>query len=200
MNNAESVHSFWIGDAAHDPVAAGAKTKLWFLSSKQADDDIKERFGHLLQQAENGQLDDWISGPGTALALIILLDQFSRNLYRGTARAFSNDPAALDIAEKLVDSGQHLTLKPIERVFLYLPFEHSESIESQARSVLLFQSLTNEAEEIWQPQLQSFTDHAIEHQTIILKFGRFPHRNKVLDRVNTAAEEVYLQDAKTFGQ
>ncbi|MFT4712795.1 MAG: hypothetical protein ACJAVI_000200 [Candidatus Azotimanducaceae bacterium] len=200
MTSVDSILSFWIGTAADDPVVAGSKTKLWFMSSPAADHDLQLRFSNLLSEAEQGLLENWQQCPLGGLALVILLDQFSRNIYRGSASAFANDDAALKIAKNIVTSGQHLSLKPIERVFLHMPFEHSESLEIQNQSVSLFKTLTTEATEEWRPQLKAFTDHAIEHREIISKFGRFPHRNKILGRSNTAGENLYLQSAKTFGQ
>lgn len=200
MTSVDSILSFWIGAAADDPVVAGSKTKLWFMSSPAADNDLQLRFSKLLSEAEQGLLASWQQSTLGGLALVILLDQFSRNIYRGGAAAFSNDDAALKIATNIVTSGQHLSLKPVERVFLHMPFEHSESLEIQSQSVSLFKTLTAEAAQEWRPQLQAFTDHAIEHRKIISRFGRFPHRNKVLGRTNTAEENLYLQSAKTFGQ
>ena len=200
MTSVDAILAFWIGTAAGDPVIAKLKTKLWFMSSPAADNDLQLRFSQLLLEAEQGLLESWRQSTLGGLALVILLDQFSRNIYRGSASAFANDDAALKIAQNMVSSGQHLSLKPVERVFLHMPFEHSESLQIQAQSVSLFKTLTAEATEEWHPQLQSFTDHALEHREIISRFGRFPHRNKVLGRTNTTAENLYLQSAKTFGQ
>jgi len=200
MTSKDEVLSYWIGQAADDAAIAGSKTKLWFMSSPAADDKLRELFGELLKVAEQGKLESWATDPRGSLALVILLDQFSRNLYRGTAKAFANDAAALDLSRKLVENGQHRDLKTIERVFLYLPFEHAESAELQQQSVELFQALIKDSEPKWHPQLEAFTDHAIEHQNIIIRFGRFPHRNAVLGRTNTVEEKLYLESAKTFGQ
>ena len=200
MTSPEDLLSFWIGDAASSPEIAGSKSKLWFMSSVAADDDLRSKFGELLARAEQGELENWAIALSSSLALVILLDQFSRNIYRGTSRAFANDAAALSISKNIVASNKHKALKPIEQVFLYLPYEHSESVDDQAESVLLFQSLLQDAESEWHPQLEGFMSHAIEHKNIIDEFGRFPHRNKVMGRKNSDAEERYLQHAKTFGQ
>jgi uncharacterized protein (DUF924 family) len=200
MTPLESILSFWIGAAADDPAVARLKNKLWFMSSSAADNELKLRFGKLLSEAEQGSLARAQQSTLDRLALVILLDQFSRNIYRGSASAFANDNAALTIATNIVATGQHLNLKPVERVFLYMPFEHSESLEIQSQSVSLFKTLTADATTEWRAQLQGFTSHAIEHHDIISQFKRFPHRNKVLGRTNTAAETLYLQSAKTFGQ
>ncbi|MDA7725573.1 DUF924 domain-containing protein [Pseudomonadales bacterium] len=200
MSDIDRVMSYWIGEAADDAMIAASKSKRWFMSSPAADDAIRRQFGELLLAAEQGQLTAWKGSVHGCLALIILLDQFSRNLYRGQARAFANDAAALAISRQVVDAEQHKSLKPVEQVFLYMPFEHAESSAFQKQSVKLFHVLRSEADPKWHSQIQSFLEHATEHQKIINRFGRFPHRNAALGRPNTKEELTFLKKAKTFGQ
>jgi uncharacterized protein (DUF924 family) len=196
----EAVLEFWIGDAARNSDAAKARSKRWYHSSTADDEAMRSQFGATLQQAEQGTLRDWITTPYGRLALVILLDQMSRNLYRGTAQAFANDARALDIATQMVDAGEHQCLAPIEQVFLFHPFEHAESLSAQQQSVQLFSALLEQAPTDWHQQLQSFLNFAIVHRDIVASHGRFPHRNKVLGRKNTSGEDDYLVRGSTFGQ
>ena len=183
-----------------DPVAAKAQSRQWYLSSPAADDALRARFGATLALAEKDDLPTWLDTDRGQLALVILLDQLSRNLYRGTARAFSNDPRALALAEGMIDRGADRLMAPIERAFLYHPFEHAESRAAQQRSVALFTDLVAGADSAWRPQLQDFLHHAQAHRDIVETYGRFPHRNQVLGRTDTAAERDYLATAQRFGQ
>lgn len=195
------VLDFWIGPAADDPEAARSRGKLWYQSTPVADEDIRRRFGDTVMRAARGELDDWQSSPDGALALVILLDQFSRNLYRGTAGAFDNDAKAASIAEAAIAAGRDRRMSWIGRAFLYHPFEHSERLERQERSVDLFKALTEEAPPRWQKQLAGFYEYAVEHREVVRRFGRFPHRNAVLGRKSTPDEDAYLASgAKRYGQ
>jgi len=151
-----SVLTYWIGDAAKDPAAAQARSKLWYRSSAKADAALTTQFGEILHLAEQQALRHWQNSVQGQLALIILLDQFSRNIYRGTAHAFANDSQALAIASQLVLANQHLSLTPIEQVFVYHPFEHAEDLATQQQSVQLFQRLLNNAPTAWHQQLRGF--------------------------------------------
>jgi len=197
----DAVLDCWIGPAGNDPAAAKQRGELWYLSSPEADEALRDKFGEALSQAEQGKLDGWQETPEGSLALVILLDQFSRNLYRGTAKAFANDPRAVGIAEQAIAREQHLDMSLIGRAFLYHPFEHSESLAHQERSVLLFRELAETAPAEWQERLTPFLEYAEEHCDVIRRFGRFPHRNKVLSRTNTAEEQAYLDGgARRYGQ
>jgi len=201
MDNAAAILDFWIGPASHDPLESQKRSKLWFNSTPAKDRKLKKQFGDLLKRAEHDELDHWSDTVCGSLALVILLDQFSRNLYRGTAAAFQNDAKALRIAKNTVDRGQDLELSLLQRAFLYHPFEHSESLQSQHASVRLFSTLEQSAPEAWFKQLSSFADHARAHCKIIEEFGRYPHRNDALGRQSTEAERHYLErGGKRFGQ
>lgn len=198
---AQEIVDFWIGPAADDPAEAKARGKLWYQSTPESDDEIREQFGGDLARAEHGELDFWASTPEGSLALVILLDQFSRNLYRGTARAFSNDAHALRIAGEAIAAKQHEELPYMGRAFLYHPFHHAESLAHQDLSVSLFEALYESVEAPWQDQVLGFLKYAREHREVVRRFGRFPHRNRVLSRENTPEEQEYLDaGANSYGQ
>ncbi len=151
------------------------------------DAEIEQRFGHLVEAASKGELRSWNSAGRGQLALVILLDQFSRNIYRGTPRAFANDARARAIAADMVIKGIDLRLTPNERAFIYMPFQHAESLAFQDQSVALFAKLAAE-----EPSLAGHLRYAQGHRSQIVRFGRFPHRNAILARASTPEEEAYL--------
>ncbi len=179
------VLEFWFGT----PEAADteAVTSRWFRKDPAFDREIEQRFGALMEQALAGQLQDWAWQPGPALARILLLDQFTRNVFRDTPRAFAGDALALDYAKAMVAQGQDAELAPLHRVFAYLPFEHAEDLAAQEQSLALFGRLANES-----PTMASYLDYARRHQEIVARFGRFPHRNKLLGRASTPEEAEFL--------
>jgi len=148
----------------------------------------------LLRAAASGELDDWASEPKSLLALILLTDQFPRNIYRESARAFAFDAKALAWCLEGMASGLHLALRPIQRVFFYLPLEHTESLAYQERSVRLFKKLLDSVSADQKPAFASFFDFAVHHRNIIARFGRFPHRNKILGRSSTPEELAFLAE------
>ncbi|MDH5737887.1 MAG: DUF924 domain-containing protein [Gammaproteobacteria bacterium] len=201
IQDSDAVIEYWLDMAEDMPAMAAGRSRFWYGSDEAVDQHMRRLFGETLDRAESGMLDNWILAPRSALALVLLLDQFSRNLYRGTPDAFRNDPRAREIARELVRSGDHLGLSFLGRAFLYHPFEHSEAIEDQNLSVELFTRLLAESTEDWQGQMKSFLDYAVQHRQIIEQFGRFPHRNAVLGRPNTPAEAIFLeQDSRRWGQ
>lgn len=179
------VLEFWFGT----PETAGteAVTSRWFRKDPAFDREIATRFGALVEQALEGGLQDWAWQPGHALARILLLDQFTRNAFRDTARAFAGDRLALAAARQMVAQGQDEVLAPLQRVFVYLPFEHAESLEAQEESLRLFRRLGQEA-----PGLDGYRDYAERHHAIVARFGRFPHRNALLGRESTPEEIAFL--------
>ncbi len=197
----QDVIDYWLGDAETDPAAARDRSKLWYGSSTEIDNQIRHDFGGTLILAERQELQPWLESPGGQLALVILLDQFSRNLNRGSKDAWKNDDQALDIAANCVDNNDHLTLSYFGRVFLYHPFHHAESIAAQEKAVFLFDELYNNAPAEWQPSLKGFADFTRSHSEIVRRFGRFPHRNETLGRQSTPEEDAYLKEnSKKFGQ
>ena len=197
----EDILQFWFGDAAEAPAKAEARMPLWFDVSPKTDAGIRARFGTTVEAAERGELASWAGSRRPALALVVLLDQFSRNIWRGTARAFAQDAQALDVARQMVAAGFFGELAPIEQVFLTLPFEHSESLDAQREAVRLCREVAAMAPPDWRPFMESFLPYAEQHHELIARFGRFPHRNAVLGRVSTPEEEAYLAGGgETFGQ
>lgn len=156
----------------------------WFQVGPEFDQEIITRFSVIYEQAAQALCDDWKDDPDSVLALIILLDQFPRNMFRGTAKAFATDAKALVMAKHALSKGFDQALAPIKRRFLYLPFEHSENIDDQRQSVALFETMKDEDPLGY--------DYALRHLDVIEKYGRFPHRNKILSRMNTPEEEEYL--------
>lgn len=187
---AQDVLTFWFGEA-HSP-EYGKPRAMWFQKNLSVDQAIITRFGQLHKRASQGELKDWEKDPVTLLALIILLDQFSRHIYRNEAQAFSTDTVACALSIQAIEQGFDQKVIPIARVFYYLPLEHSENIIDQARSVALFTALYEE-----NPLYQEFLTYAQKHYDIIAQFGRFPHRNQVLRRVSSHAEEKYLKESGT---
>ncbi|SDD09119.1 DUF924 family protein [Paraburkholderia lycopersici] len=184
---ARDVLDFWFG-APHS-AAFGHERKMWFRKSEAFDAQLRERFGALLDAACAGELDAWCATPDGALALVVVLDQFSRNGYRGTPRAFSGDDKALGIARAMVASGADLRLPTLQhRLFAYLPFEHAESAEAQRESLRLFGELAKD------PQGKGYYDYAVRHAAVIERFGRFPHRNALLARASTDDEAAFLRE------
>jgi uncharacterized protein (DUF924 family) len=184
----EEVLTYWFGDLKSPDEYPQEQSRLWFSGGESVDQEIRKRFGFLVDQAMDHKLDDWKKTPRGRLALIILIDQFSRNIYRGTAKAFSGDLLALDLVFEGLAVKEDEKLFPIERVFFYLPLEHSEDVKIQELSVHLFHKLS-----LSSPAFTSFLDYALRHYEIIEKFGRFPHRNSLLGRESTLEEIEFLK-------
>lgn len=197
----EAVLAFWFADVGHDAQAVNARNSVWYGSSSAFDDEIRQRFGALVEAAERGELTRWKLSPAGTVALIVLCDQFSRNIYRATPRAFALDARAQALARDAVAQGMDRGLSIAERSFLYLPFEHAEDKDAQTQSLRCFEQLHAEAP----PDFQAFTADALhwsrDHYDIVMRFGRFPHRNRILDRVSTPDELAFLGGAyNNYGQ
>lgn len=171
---------------------------LWWQKDKQTDEMIEKRFASRREEAIHGKLDDWLEEPKSLLAYIILIDQFSINLKRNTPEMFEHDELGIKAAKKAVDKQFDQSLKLVERVFVYLPFEHSENLSHQKKSVSLFEQLVKDTPQEHQPIAKSFLDYAKDHHDIIEKFGRFPHRNPILGRESTAEELTFMQSHGGF--
>jgi uncharacterized protein (DUF924 family) len=188
---AQAVLDFWFG--APGSPEFGAERKFWWKKKRAFDLLMTERFGTLLDEAQSGGLQSWESEPLGTLALIVLLDQFSRNCHRNTPRAFVSDARALSLARRLVLAGDDLRLpSAYHRAFVYMPFEHDETIESQHEAVRLFERLQEET------GVDSMLGYAREHADVIARFGRFPHRNRILGRQTTPEEEAFLAERGGF--
>jgi uncharacterized protein (DUF924 family) len=183
---AAEVLDFWflpVGDAGH------LKTRAeWFRKDAAFDASIAQRFGALIDAALSGELSDWAATPPSALALIVVLDQFTRNTRRGTAGMFAGDALALAAARAVCINRFDRDLAGVQRQFVYLPFEHSESLDDQRESMRLFEQLARD-----EPALAGLVQWARQHHDIVARFGRFPHRNAALGRASTAEEAAFLK-------
>jgi uncharacterized protein (DUF924 family) len=186
MNEGEAVLAFWFG-VPGEP-GHGEPRETWFRRSDSFDAEIRARFAALHTRAARGLLDDWMIEPETALALVIVLDQFSRNLFRDSPRAFENDARALDFARQAVTLGHDGAYAPVPRLFFYLPFEHSEALADQERAVALIAAMEDH------PGKERSLEFAVRHRDVIARFGRFPHRNAVLGRQSTDDEIAFLRE------
>ena len=183
------IHNFWFGPLDADGFCQPSYHSLWFKKSDSTDLTCQQQFGDCVAQALAGDLDHWAEHPQGLTALILLLDQFTRNIFRDTAQAFSGDQRALAAALVAIDNQQHLKLPAIHRVFLYMPLEHSEEMTIQERCISLFEALV---EETASADIESFGRYAHAHREVIAEFGRFPHRNAILGRESTRQELDYL--------
>ena len=190
--DARAVLDFWFG-AADDPGHTQTRPQ-WFVKDAAFDAQIAQRFGALIERALVGGIDDWVAPPLSqlsplpALARVIVLDQFTRNAFRGQARAFAGDAMALQTARALVASGLDRRLSGVQRQFAYLPFEHAEDLAHQRTAVQLFEQLGRD-----EPALAGLTQWAQRHHDIVARFGRFPHRNAWLGRASSAEEIEFLK-------
>ena len=188
--NIDSVLEFWFGRGATAAEINAEKEALWWSKNDALDREITARFAPLVAAVAAGGRSEWEASPRGQLALIICTDQFPRNMHRGSPEAFAHDPFALRIAKRC-DAAQ---LRPIERVFAYLPFEHSEELAEQERSVALFEKLAADAPPSEQKLFADTLDFARKHYDIIKRFGRFPHRNAALGRETSAEEAAFLRE------
>ena len=197
--NYEDILSFWFGETK-DGITVENRGALWYGSSAETDANIRARYADRLQQADTGELNRWKDSPRGRLALVILFDQFSRNIYRKSAQAFAFDHKAQALVLEGIELGHDKELHGIERNFYYMPLEHAEDLELQVLCVEKNQQLLNDVPEASRPALQSSVDFAIDHHRVIAQFGRFPHRNEVLGRTSTQEELEYLKTANRYGQ
>ena len=174
-----SIVDFWFSDRVRP---------FWFQSTAEFDDELRNRFESVWQLAAAGKLDSWIETPEGALALVIVLDQFPLNMYRGDALCFSTEAKSRDIASLAIEHNFDQTLTGEQKAFLYMPFMHSESLQDQEKSVVLYEAAG----------LDENLKFARHHRDIVRRFGRFPHRNKILERASTEAEINYLQSEDAF--
>jgi uncharacterized protein (DUF924 family) len=200
MPGIDEVLSYWLEPL---PATAGeveAKKKFWFDGGSDVDHEIRQRFGAEVARARRGELDAWKETPRGTLALIVLIDQFSRNLYRGTPNAFSHDPKALRLASDGYDTGRFDGFGTIEHFFASMPFRHAEDVETQKRGVTRAVKDALGAEPLLCELMIYSVDWARKHLDVIVRFGRFPHRNATLGRASTPAELEYLEYLRIAGQ
>jgi uncharacterized protein (DUF924 family) len=192
LEQADEILEFWFGKLEQPTDFPVEKSGLWFRKSEFIDQKIRDRFLALWEKASKGDCDDWAKTSRGRLALIILLDQFSRNMFRDDPKCFSQDEKSLKLATEGLERKMTRDLFPVEKVFFYMPLEHAENREAQARSVRLFSDLVEDVEPQMKSAMREFLRYAEAHKKIIDRFGRFPHRNKILGRETTPEEKIFL--------
>lgn len=188
----ETILNFWFGALNGPSDIPKDKVQTWFMKSDTFDKQIEDTFSHLFESAKKGELNQWKETPKGRLALIILCDQFSRNTFRGSEKAFSFDSIALQLTLEGIENGHDLELHPLERAFFYLPLEHSEDLAIQEKSVQAFEKLHEDSPEDVKSFFHDNLDYAYRHKKIIDEFGRYPHRNEALGRKSTKEEISFL--------
>ncbi|MGF1499188.1 MAG: DUF924 family protein [Elainellaceae cyanobacterium] len=188
MAQVDDILTFWFGNPATDDTRYQARRKIWFRKSPEVDQAVRDRFWLTYEAASHGDLNHWSATPEGSLALVLLLDQFPRHLFRKDPRAFATDAEALSVARQAIARGFDQALPPIQRLFLYFPLEHCEDAIAQQQAVDLFGHLVAH-----HPEFADALDYAIRHRAVIEQFGRFPHRNAILGRPSTPAETEFLR-------
>jgi uncharacterized protein (DUF924 family) len=194
LDAVDSLLDYWFGNEPDDAVLAAAKAGLWWGGKAETDAEIAESFRLVADLAVTDTIDHWTGFPRGRLALILALDQLPRAIHRGTPRAFAQDAKARAVARGGLESGVFRLLRPVEQLFAYLPFEHSESLEDQDLAVELIGRLASAVRPEWRATFAGFLGYAERHRDVIRRFGRFPHRNAVLGRESTADEAAYLAE------
>ena len=189
-----TITTFWFGPPADDAATAQARRGLWWSKNPATDNQIRRHFAQHVTAAAFGKYAAWADEPQGRLALILLFDQFPRNLYRNSPRAFACDSLALELALAGIAAGIDRQLRPVERVFFYLPLEHSESAAHQEHCVWLYEQLLAAVPPAWRDTFAGYLRYAERHRDIIRRFGRFPHRNRILGRASTPEETAFLRE------
>ncbi|MEQ1590785.1 MAG: DUF924 family protein [Thiobacillaceae bacterium] len=189
----EVVLDYWFGAPGSAATIAARQSKLWFGKQPEKDRDISKRFTTTFNTAASGALDSWADLPRGRLALVILLDQFPHHIHRDTAQMFAQDSKSLAVSLEALTTGADRQLSMIERIFLYLPLEHAESVSMQDLSVAQYTQLVAEAAEPERKLFDGFLDYAHKHRDVIMRFGRFPHRNEILGRTSSQDEIEFLK-------
>lgn len=206
MDEARQIRDFWFGKLPMTAPALEQRMNFWGAAIRFPDDEpeelrdkrdqlIRSRFGRLLERAAQGELASWADSPRRSLSLILLLDQFPRNIYRHTAKAFAYDDQALTLTLSGMRSAADGALDVVERLFFYMPLQHCEAREVQEESVAAYRRLVGEAPQEFRGVFETSLQFAREHRSIIERFGRFPHRNKALGRPSTPQEEAWLSES-----
>jgi uncharacterized protein (DUF924 family) len=189
----DDVRNYWLGELSADSQnASKSQMGLWYGKDESVDQHIRETFAPHIPLAIAGEFDAWQQSPKSAVALIILMDQFSRNAFRDSPQMYAADPKALSVSLALIETRADRALHPIERMFVYLPLEHSEEVVYQDRSVELAQELAEDVSDAAREGYLGFVNYALKHREIVARFGRFPHRNAILGRINTDEESEFL--------
>lgn len=194
MDRIDEILQYWFGTIEETTIPSEHRTHIWFRGDPEVDKEIKEKFYGDFVKAVRGDYEDWKQTPRGCLALIILFDQFSRHIYRGTAQAFEQDHVALQLCLTGIDQQFDHRLSLIERVFFYFPLMHSENAEMQSLSLRAYEMLVNLSFPEARVAFEKFLDYAIKHNEIIARYGRFPYRNERLGRVSTPQEEEFIKN------
>ena len=199
--NIAQIIEFWLGESQTSPEAAAGRRDLWYRGGTPVDIEIGQRFGNLVAEACNGSFSEWRASPEGCLASILLLDQFTRNLYRNTADAYLGDAVAFEVTVTAIEKGLDRMLHPVSRIWLYHPYHHSEQVAHQDRGIGLLHRIICDAPLEWHPYIKKSISGWTRHRDIVARFGRFPHRNEVLGRVSTDEELEFLSSSgESFGQ
>ena len=197
----DAILSFWFKEQELSAPQIDRRMDIWFGTDPVLDHEIEKEFGDDVAAASEGRLDHWAADPHGRLALILLIDQFRRNLYRNSAEAFSMDKLALKLCVEGAMEKKDIGLTPLQRIFFYMPLQHAESRKVQEKSVKLYNRLAEAVSPTYRETLLTVAQFAELHRDIIDQFGRFPHRNKLLNPDNTPEEDEYLAtDSPDFGQ
>ncbi len=200
LASSDAVLDFWFADGISTGWPTQDMKAVWFGGGPALDASVKAQFGAQVLQAISGGLSAWESQPLSRLALVLLLDQFTRNVFRGTGQAFAGDARAQRLVMEALAQGWDQQLPWVGRVFLYMPLMHAESMPLQNESVSRFTEMLASAPEALHTRLQGNLDYAVQHRDIIAQFGRFPYRNAALGRIGTADEQSFLAQGPRFGQ
>lgn len=194
MDRVDEILKYWFGHVEQTIIPSPHRNEVWFGGKKEFDDEIKAQFEQDVKNAIEGKYQAWEEDPRGTLALIILLDQFPRHIYRGLPQAYAQEQKALDLCLQGVQKEYDHALSLMERVFFYFPLMHSENLEMQATSVRAFQILVNLAFPETRGIFEDFLNHALMHYDVIKRFGRFPQRNMILGRPYTSEEQEFLKN------
>lgn len=194
MNEQDEILALWFGALDARGRADDAHASRWWTKDEAFDAELRERFGALHEAIVRGEREAWLETPRGRLAYVIVLDQLSRNMFRGTARMFAADARALEVAVEGIGRGEDRQLALAERAFLYMPLEHSEALADQERCVALFRAWRDEVPEADRAYVENLVDYAERHLVIVRRFGRFPHRNALLGRASTPEELAFLKE------
>jgi uncharacterized protein (DUF924 family) len=192
VTEADALLAWWFGTATPGAEVPAGRNAFWFGGTAETDAACRARWGALLERACAGELDGWAATPRGRLALVILLDQLSRNVFRGTPRAFAQDATARALVEDAIAKGDDEPLAPIERVFLYLPLQHAEDVAAQEDAVCRYRRLAGSVPPDVREEYENYLRHAEQHRDWIARFGRFPQRNAALGRASTPEERSFL--------
>ena len=200
MTTSQDILDYWFEGCDNDLESTQKLSDKWYMPSAEIDREITERFSNVYDRAVKKEFEEWEESAHGCLALVIIFDQFSRNLFRKTARAFESDHRALELTYKCINNHWHKELTVPHQLFLFNPFQHSEDLADQDRGVQMVEKLYYSCAPSWQSYVEASLDFFRAHRETVAKFGRFPHRNEVLLRTSTPAELEFLKTAPRYGQ